>query len=142
MDQCLRGWNRTLLDKTRPYQSGGTTRRARIKSQQPSRRQKPTRRSDHDGDHGHEHADGGIPHQGYNGNHHYDHARGPEAPSNPRNPSGSSTQNPAAGTAAFRNLPFNWTDSAAIYAGAGANTYFAAANVKDGHRMPTAATWQ
>src|ERR1044072_5082509 len=33
MGGCLRGWNQTLQDKTLPYQSAGTTRRARIQSQ-------------------------------------------------------------------------------------------------------------
>src|SRR6185369_4031950 len=142
MDECLRGWNQTLLDKTPPYQSGGTTRRARSQSQQISRRGKPTRPSDHDADHGYEHDDDGIPHQGYNGNHHQGHAPGPEASGNPRNPTGNSTEDPAASRATLRNPPFNWTDSAAIYAGAGAIAYLAAANVSGGHHMPRVAAWQ
>ena len=126
MEECLRGWNRILLDKTRPYQSGGTTRHARIQSQQISRRQKRTQRSDHDADHGHEHDDGSIPHQGYKGNHHHDHSGGRRRSAWPRSPRQS----------------FNRTDSAAIYAGAGAIAYFAAASVTGGHRMPTVPAWQ
>jgi len=126
MDECLHGWNRTPLNRLPPYQSGGITRRARIQKPTVSRRQKPTRRSDHDAEHGHEHDDGGIPHQGYDGNHHHDHARGRETTGNPSNP----TQDPAADTATLRNLPLHWIGFAAIHTGGRAIAYFATTNVR------------